>query len=944
MLLGGERLSYRSLDVEQIGSVYETMMGFRLEVAPGLSLALKVKGKSGAPVAVNLEELLALDGAKRLEALKKLDIEFTPKAALPLKEATSMDALIAACKSKLASNATPAPVPKGGLLLQPSDERRRSGSHYTPRSLTEPIVRKALAPVLAALGPNPRPDQILDLKICDPAVGSGAFLVEACRQLADALVAAWQSHKTSLLLPPDEDEILYARRLVAQACLYGVDRNPMAADLAKLSLWLVTLAKDHPFTFLDHSIRAGDSLVGLSKRQIEDFHWLPSPERRLGQQFLLERIETAAKRRIEILGGGDLLLPHFKAEKLKDADRALSLVRDAADAVIAAFFAAAKPKERQTKRDEALDGFSSYLGQGKPEDRPTALIDSLAQGPHPVKAFHWEIEFPEVFSGSKPGFHAIVGNPPYAGKNTVAGGNRAHYPEWLQTLHEETHGNADLAAHFFRRAFSLLRVNGCVGFVTTNTIAQGDTRDSGLKWILSHGGTITHATRRLKWPGLAAVVVSIIHIIKGKSLTYKSLDNEPVERISAFLFPGNMDDSPKQLKENRSKSFQGSIFLGTGFTFDDNDNKGIASKLSVMKSIIANDPRNAERIFPLIGYSEVASNPRHYHDRYIIDFGEMSEDEANRWPDLLNIVAEKVRPEREKKTASSIDKRRAELWWQYGSPAKDLYNEIKCKKRVLVAGAQASAHFAFAFLPLGLIYSSNLSVMALDQNSDLCIIQSRVHEIWTRMFMSTLEDRLCYTPTTCFETFPFPENLLDQPELYTDLEEAGREYYEYRAALMIRNNEGLTKTYNRFHDEGNRDPDIAELRRLHAVMDAAVLRAYGWDDLATRAADPATCQFIPDFTETDEDTGLEIPKNIRYRWPDELRDEVLARLLALNQQRSFQETLSGPGALPKKATKKPSAKPAKEPKAPKEPPKPKPKTNSKKQRGDDENQPMLGLG
>jgi hypothetical protein len=125
---------------------------------------------------------------------------------------------------------------------------------------------------------SPTPDQILSLKVCDPAMGSGAFLVEACRQLADELVKAWHRHRCVPPLPPDEDEVLHARRLVAQRCLYGVDKNPMAVDLAKLSLWLATLAKDHPFTFLDHSLKSGDSLVGLTKRQIVKFTWESSDE------------------------------------------------------------------------------------------------------------------------------------------------------------------------------------------------------------------------------------------------------------------------------------------------------------------------------------------------------------------------------------------------------------------------------------------------------------------------------------------------------------------------------------------------------------------------------------------------------------------------------------------------------------------------------------------
>src|SRR5207244_5398433 len=111
----------------------------------------------------------------------------------------------------------------------------------------------------------------------------------------------------------------------------------------------------------------------------------------------------------------------------------------------------------------------------------------------------------------------IVGNPPFAGKNTLIAGNREAYPDWLKVLHEVSHGNADLVAHFFRRAFNLLRPKGCFGLIATNTIGQGDTRSTGLRWICTHGGTIYQARKRLKWPGHAAVVVSVVHLAKGSA-------------------------------------------------------------------------------------------------------------------------------------------------------------------------------------------------------------------------------------------------------------------------------------------------------------------------------------------------------------------------------------------------------------------------------------------
>ena len=210
---------------------------------------------------------------------------------MPFRRPLTAEEAVAALERKVARNATPAIVPTGGMILQPSDERRKTGSHYTPRALTEPIVRTTLKPILDRLGENPKPEQILSLKICDPAMGSGAFLVEACRQLGDALVASWRRHDSLPKLPPDEDELLHARRLIAQRCVFGVDRNPMATDLAKLSLWLSTLAKDHPFTFIDHALRTGDSLVGLTHNQIAAFHLDPTGQ----PPFVRERIEAAAQ-------------------------------------------------------------------------------------------------------------------------------------------------------------------------------------------------------------------------------------------------------------------------------------------------------------------------------------------------------------------------------------------------------------------------------------------------------------------------------------------------------------------------------------------------------------------------------------------------------------------------------------------------------------------------
>ncbi len=908
MVLDGERLSYRTLDVEQIGSVYEAVMGFRVELTTGRSIAVASPKRTGAAVIVDLDSLLELDGSKRARELQdRTDRKLAGIAAAALRGASTAEDVVAALERAVDRDVTPDIVPGGTPVLQPTDERRRSGSHYTPRSLTEPIVSEALRPILERLGPNARPRDILDLKVLDPATGSGAFLVEACRQLSERLVEAWSKHGGPPQLPADEDELLHARRLVAQRCLYGVDRNPMAIDLARLALWLATLARDHEFTFINHTLRHGDSLVGLTRNQIEGFHWdAEAPRFQFGTETpeVQRHVAQVSELRQLIRELGDGAPEHELRELLDEADRELGNVREVADLVLTAFFEGGKPKERESKR-LTFAGLLLEAGQ--------AAAASGAATRLPVEPFHWELEFPEVFNRENPGFDAVVGNPPFAGKNTVAAANAAGYPDWLKQIHAGSHGNSDLVAHFYRRAFNLLRERGTLGLIATNTIGQGDTRSTGLRWICKNGGHIYRARRRLKWPGEAAVVVSVIHIAKGARSGPRTLDGRDVETISAFLFHDGGHDDPERLKANAGKSFVGSYVLGMGFTFDDTDRKGVATPLVEMRRLVEEDPRNRDVIFPYIGGEEINTSPTHAHHRYAINFRDWPlrradlgatwrdaagdqrrnwrregivpldypEPVAADWPELIEIVEERAKPERAHLTNNAIGRKRAKFWWQYGSLAKELYASTAGLERAL-AISRIGQHAAFAFLPNSMVYAETTIIFPFTTHAAFCALQSRPHEIWARFFGSSMKDDLRYTPSDCFESFPFPEGW----ETHPDIEAAGRTYYDFRAALMVENDEGLTKTYNRFHDPDERDARIAELRRLHAAMDRAVLHVYGWDDI------PTDCEFLLDYAIGDETRGRK-KKPWRYRWPDEVRNEVLARLLALNAERAAEKRMAG---------------------------------------------------
>jgi len=389
LVLDGERISYRALDVEQIGSVYETMMGFRLEKAAGRSVAIKAPKKRGAPTTINLEELLRTKPTARQKWLQDHTTrKITDKVKTAVDGASSIEDLHEALEPVVDGAATPDIVAAGAMVLQPSEERRKSGSQYTPRTLTEPIVRKTLDPLLKRIKgdgqPAPAPEAILEIKVLDPAMGSGAFLVESCRQLADALVDSWHAHGTAIEVPPDEDEVVYARRLVAQRCIYGVDRNPMAVDLAKVSLWLVTLAKDHPLTFVDHALRHGDSLVGLSRKQIKKFHWDPAanvPQYYFEREATKRHLAAVGDLRRQIRDAGEDVTTEDLQRLWKESQAEIDQIRLGADLVTAAFFSGDKPKEREKKR-------ATFAGQfpppsPRPSQSPTRSHPSTGRSSFP---------------------------------------------------------------------------------------------------------------------------------------------------------------------------------------------------------------------------------------------------------------------------------------------------------------------------------------------------------------------------------------------------------------------------------------------------------------------------------------------------------------------------------------------------------------------------------
>ena len=499
-----------------------------------------------------------------------------------------------------------------------------------------------------------------------------------------------------------------------------------------------------------------------------------------------------------------------------------------------------------------------------------------------IQAFHWELEFPEVFGRDHPGFDVIVGNPPFVGGKRITGALGTEYRDYLvERIANDKKGSADLCAYFFLRAGQLLRDGGMMALLATNTIAQGDTREVGLDQLTAQGFSIPRAVPSVPWPGEASLEVAQVWLYRGAWPGAFVLDGQPVAGITPFLtVPGQVVGNPYRLAANANKSFIGSVLSGIGFVLTPEE----------AQALITGNPRNKDCLFPYLNGEDLNSRFDQSPSRWVIHFHDwpLNREADDVWktadakqrkawlqsgivpadypdpvsagyPDLLAIVRERVKPHRDQVNRKVY----REKWWQFAEICQNLYSNIAGMGRVLVVAA-TSRTLAFAFMPVEIVFSHATVVLAFNQDHEFAVMQSAFHETWARAYTSSMKGDLRYTPSDCFETFPFPRNL-------TGLDDIGERYYTHRQTIMHTRREGLTATYNRFHNPNDRAPDIQQLRDLHVEMDCAVAAPYGWQDLG----------LDHDFHDTKQ--------GLRFTVSEPARRELLDRLLALNHQRHEEE-------------------------------------------------------
>ena len=943
------RLSFKTIEVEQIGHVYEGLLDHQAIRAEATVLGLVGTKNKEPEIALEVLEELAAEGEEALLTFLKKETGRSVAALTKLLPPAGEDLagfvklshyeesryLVKSGSNpelwrrikpfyqliRLDTYGYPVIIPAGGVFVTTGTSRRESGTHYTPKHLAQEIVQHTLEPLVYAgmaegLPPEPgrllSPQGLLALKICDPTMGSGAFLVQVCRFLAARLVESWgaleEKQRGKVLtvfgnlskpeleeqtLPSTpEERLLEAKRLIAERCLYGVDKNPLAVEMAKLSLWLETLQKDRPFTFVDHALRCGDSLVGATVAQLRVWSLDSSGQVHqlgIGADEVQRLIREATAKRLE-LESFTVVSPADQARKgvlLTEANARLKDLRDRADLLVSSYLAEVKKSEREDLRNYLL-----MVANGKADigDYQRRDLPDLAQ----LRPFHWELEFPEVFLEGA-GFDAIAGNPPFQGGKKITGTLGTPYRDFIQEfIGNNVKGNADLVAYFFLQVCRLLREKGHFGLVATNTIAQGDTREVGLDQIATQG-SIYRAVPSRPWSGTAALEVAYVWGKKGQWQGKYVLDEKAVSGITPYLTVlGTTTGKPERLESNSGKSFQGSVVLGMGFVLEPEE----------AQVLVAKNPKNKDVLFPFLNGSDLNSNPNQSPSRWIINFFDWplspEHDDpkkpkgapfASDYPDCLGIVERLVKPERDKlgEKKDSSAQGYAKFWWQYARKGKDLYAAIAPINPVLCAAIH-SKMLIFSFVPTNIIFSHALVIFALNKYSYLSLLQSSIHDFWAWDKCSTIRDAgIRYSPTDGFETFPFPDLTPAQEQTLNDI---GERYYQHRQAIMTATQLGLTKTYNRFHNPDETDPETEKLRQLHIEMDQAVCAAYGWDDLLNGDG------LNHDFHDTKQ--------GLRFTISETIRRQILDRLLQLNHQRYAEEVAQG---LHDKKGKKKASKP-----------------------------------
>jgi hypothetical protein len=402
----------------------------------------------------------------------------------------------------------------------------------------------------------------------------------------------------------------------------------------------------------------------------------------------------------------------------------------------------------------------------------------------------------------------IVGNPPFHGDRHLRGLLGDDYVQWLKDTFDC--GIKDHCVYWFRKAQDHLEPGQRAGLVGTNSIHQNRARSASLDYIIDNGGVITDAVSSQDWPGDANVDVSIVNWIKGpeQQPSVVVLDGlEITEPIAASLRPWSAAvERAKPLAKNRGRAFFGPIPGASGFVLEPAE----------AQALLNGKPDSWQTVVrPYLVGDDLAKDPHQAPRRWIIDFGHRTLEEAARFPDALEIVRARVKPQRDKVRRATY----RQNWWRFSEPLREMRSALAPLRRYVASPAQAK-RILFSWVEPGVCPSNLVTVFAFEDDYSIGVLSSCAHRHWLEAGWSTLEDRLRYTPSTVFMTFPWPD---PSPAQRAAIAKASAALYETRSRLCAEHKLGLTDLYNSM-DEGG----FQNLADRHAALDLAVIAAYGW--------------------------------------------------------------------------------------------------------------------
>lgn len=421
------------------------------------------------------------------------------------------------------------------------------------------------------------------------------------------------------------------------------------------------------------------------------------------------------------------------------------------------------------------------------------------------------------------GIQAFGGNMPFLGGRRIATLNGDTYAAWLTQRYGGS-GDTDYVGYFFHRAAELIASEGMIGFIATSALAEGDNRRTVLSPLVHADPPfeIVQAETDQPWPGNAQVLISTVFLQRGlvaDVLPPKRLNGRSVHAINSRLRGGDEWPDPQALSENAGYSLVGCFLRGDGF---------ILSPIEADEFLTAH-PEESAVVRPYVVGDDLNNSADQKAQRFVINFEDKTFEDAARFPHALAILAERVRPQRERLKATGTDAEYRRLWWRFANTRKDLREQATKVPRML-ATARVSKHTMFIFISPRWTPSEQVVVFPLPSWTAFAVLQSRVHAAWVALNATHMGEGLRYSASECFTTFPFPN--ADPTATVPELELLGRSLYERRADVLARSQDGLTSLYNDLKDSTVVGADLSDLRVMHERLDSAVIAAYGWQDIA----------------------------------------------------------------------------------------------------------------